>query len=310
MKPQVIVLYGGVGSERNVSLSSGANMIAALEPHYPVKGIELKAAVLPPELKPWEEVVFPALHGEFGEDGTLQQLLDRAGIVYAGCDADSSRTCMDKQAIKEIAQNIAIPVAKGICVAAGESLPVPAICREIGDDLVVKPCDQGSSVGVAFIQGASELAHWWDSVEDGRWLIEERIRGRELTVGLLHGKAQGLVEIISTRGFYDYEAKYTPGYSRYEFPAKLDDQLTSDIQQLAERIFAQAGCRDFARVDFLLAGEKDVRLLEINTIPGLTATSLLPKSASCKGYDFEQLAVAMLQPAIARFEQRYGSLKA
>jgi D-alanine-D-alanine ligase len=122
-------------------------------------------------------------------------------------------------------------------------------------------------------------------------------------VGLLHGRAQGVVEIISASGFYDYQAKYTPGYSRYEYPAKLSANLTNRIQAIAEVIFAQAGCRDFARVDFLLAGDVDVRLLEINTIPGLTATSLLPKSASCNGYDFERLAIAMLQPAIERFQQ-------
>jgi D-alanine-D-alanine ligase len=305
MNPQVIVLYGGVGSEREVSLNSGANMVAALERHYPVVGVELKDAALPSNLDPGQTVVFPALHGEFGEDGTLQALLEQAGIIYAGCDAVSSRMCMDKQAIKLLAKDMGIPIPQGLCLTAGDALSAADICAGLGtEDLVVKPCDQGSSVGVSFIKGVDVLAQWWPTVNRGRWLIEERIHGRELTVGLLHGKAQGIVEIISARGIYDYEAKYTPGYSRYEFPAKLAVDLTRDIQQMAERIFVAAGCRDFARVDFLLADEADVRLLEINTIPGLTATSLLPKSASCNGYDFEQLAVAMLQPAIGRFQQR------
>ncbi len=303
MNPQVVVLYGGVGSEREVSLRSGANMIAALAPHYPVVGVELTKAALPDNLDARKAIIFPALHGEFGEDGTLQALLEQAGIYYAGCDADSSRLCMDKQAIKAIAKELAIPVPKGICLHAGEPLPIASIADELGEDLVVKPCDQGSSVGVEFIQGKDALAQWWQAVSGGRWLIEECIHGRELTVGLLDGKAQGVVEIISARGFYDYQAKYTPGYSRYEYPAKLSADLTDRIQSIAEAIFAHAGCRDFARVDFLLAGDDDVRLLEINTIPGLTATSLLPKSASCNGYDFEQLAIAMLQPAIARFQQ-------
>jgi D-alanine-D-alanine ligase len=303
MNPQVIVLFGGVGSEREVSLRSGANMVAALESHYPVVGVELKEAALPEDLDPRRDIVFPALHGEFGEDGTLQGLLEQAGICYAGCDAAASRLCMDKQAIKVIAREMTIPVPKGICLHAGEPLPLASIADELGEDLVVKPCDQGSSVGVEFIQGKDALAQWWQAVSGGRWLIEECIHGRELTVGLLHGKAQGVVEIISARGFYDYQAKYTPGYSSYEYPAKLSAELTCRIQLMAEAIFEQAACRDFARVDFLLAGEDDVRLLEINTIPGLTATSLLPKSASCNGYDFEQLAIAMLQPAIDRFQQ-------
>jgi D-alanine-D-alanine ligase len=303
MNPQVIVLYGGVGSERDVSLRSGANMVAALESHFPVVGVELKEAALPDNLDPRQVIVFPALHGEFGEDGTLQALLEQAGIFYAGCDAASSRLCMDKQAIKAIAMQLAIPVPKGTCLLVGEPLPLSSIAAALGEDLVVKPCDQGSSVGVEFIQGKDALAQWWQAVSRGRWLIEERIHGRELTVGLLHGKAQGVVEIISASGFYDYQAKYTPGYSRYEYPAKLSADLTRRIQLMAEAIFEHAGCRDFARVDFLLAGDDDVRLLEINTIPGLTATSLLPKSASCNGYNFEQLAIAMLQPAIERFQQ-------
>lgn len=301
MIPQIIVLYGGVGSEREVSLRSGANMLSALEAAFPVTGIELHDASLPPSIDPECSVVFPALHGEFGEDGTLQGLMEEAGITFAGCDAESSRRCMDKQAIKSLAAEMGIPIPKGLCLDTGESLSAETIRETIGEDCVVKPCDQGSSVGVEFISGADAVATWWQGIRNGRWLIEERIHGRELTVGLLNGKAQGIVEIVSTSGFYDYQAKYTPGFSRYEYPAKLPAELTKQIQLMSERIFSAAGCRDFARVDFLLAGESDVRLLEINTIPGLTATSLLPKSASCNGYTFEQLAAAMVQPAIARW---------
>jgi D-alanine-D-alanine ligase len=130
--------------------------------------------------------------------------------------------------------------------------------------------------------------------------VEQRIRGRELTVGVLKGAAMGVVEIVSQSGVYDYKAKYTPGSTEYIFPADLEPEVEAKVKDHAEQLFVACGCRDFARVDFLLNSKRPY-FLEINTLPGLTATSLLPKSASCVGLDFEQLATELVQPAIARF---------
>lgn len=302
---RVLVLYGGVGAEREVSLRSGAAIAAALREHRTVQSIVLDAETLPPGILPASDLVFPALHGDFGEDGRLQALLESAGIHYCGSDAAASRLCMDKAATKEIARRQTIPVPAAIAFDGARAPLADAVIAQLGSSLVIKPAGQGSSVGLHFTEHRSALGVTLSGIRSGKWLIEQRIRGRELTVGVLEGRALGVVEIVSQSGVYDYAAKYTPGSTEYHAPAALESSIASRLKAYAEQLFAACGCRDFARIDFLLKGETPY-FLEINTLPGLTETSLLPKSAACTGLDFEGLAAALVAPGRARLQSGQG----
>lgn len=299
----IVVLYGGVGPEREVSLVSGQAIAEALSKQYAVELLRIDSEELPGSINGGTSVVFPALHGDFGEDGRLQGLLEDAGIQYCGSDARASRLCMMKDRTKERARSLGVPVPEAI-VFEGTDVPLAdAVIARLGTSLVVKPADQGSSVGLSFPEHRSALGVALSKIRSGKWLIERRIPGRELTVGLLNGKAMGIVEILSPQGKYDFAAKYTPGATEYRYPADLDPAVEAKIRKDAEALFADCGCRDFARIDFLLEGTA-AYFLEINTLPGLTATSLLPKSASCIGLDFEALARELVLPAIRRFAQK------
>lgn len=299
----IVVLYGGVGPEREVSLVSGPALAEALKKHFQVELLRIDNEELPESIDRGKSIVFPALHGTFGEDGRLQTLLEDAGIQYCGSDAEASRLCMMKGKTKERAQALGIPAPEAI-VFSGTDVPLAdAVIDELGASLVVKPADQGSSVGLVFTEHRSALGVTLSQIRSGNWLIERRIRGRELTVGLLDGKAMGIVEILSPQGKYDFAAKYTPGATEYRYPAELDPAIEAQIRKDAEALFSDCACRDFARIDFLLEGAR-AYFLEINTLPGLTATSLLPKSASCIGLDFEALARELVTPAIQRFAMK------
>lgn len=306
MIPNIVVLYGGVGSEREVSLRSGEAIAQALASRFEVERLRLDAEVLPESIRAERSIVFPALHGHFGEDGQLQALLEAAGIHYSGSDAAASRLCMDKAATKAIARRLKITVPEALAFDGAQAPLADEVIAQLGTALVVKPADQGSSVGLHFAGHRSALGVALSAIRSGKWLIEQRIHGRELTVGVLKGAAMGVVEIVSQSGVYDYKAKYTPGSTEYLYPAALEPGVEAKVKDQAERLFDACGCRDFARVDFLLDGEHPY-FLEINTLPGLTATSLLPKSASCEGFDFGQLAAELVAPAIARFQKGGGA---
>jgi D-alanine-D-alanine ligase len=293
-------LYGGVGSEREVSLVSGQAIGQALAANFKVEMLRLDAEALPDSIDGTRSIVFPALHGAFGEDGRLQTLLESAKIQYCGSDAAASRLCMGKDLTKTIARDLDIRVPEAMVFDGANAPLADSVIAQLGSSLVIKPTDQGSSVGLYFTEHRSALGVTLSQINKGNWLIEQRIRGRELTVGVLNGKAMGIVEIVSASGVYDYQAKYTPGSTEYRFPAELESEVEAQIKANAEALFAACGCRDFARIDFLLDGA-DAYFLEINTLPGLTATSLLPKSASCVGFDFEALARELVTPAIERF---------
>jgi D-alanine-D-alanine ligase len=302
----IVVLYGGVGSEREVSLVSGEAIAKALSANYTVELLRLDADELPAVIDGQRSIVFPALHGAFGEDGQLQALCEAAGVICCGSDAAASRLCMAKDQAKAIATQLGIPSPKGITFQGEVSPLADDVIDQLGTSLVIKPADQGSSVGLHFTEHRSALGVTLSNIHEGNWLIEQRIQGRELTVGVLKGAAMGIVEIVSSTGVYDYKAKYTPGSTEYRFPAELTPAVEARIKDHAERLFDACGCRDFARIDFLLDGSQSY-FLEINTLPGLTATSLLPKSASCVGFDFENLACELVAPAIARFEAQKGN---
>ena len=311
-EPIIAVFCGGTSAEREVSLGSGRASAIALARSHPTRLFELDANALPADLDPARHVVFSTLHGTFGEDGGMQRLLDAAGVAYAGCDAVSSAFTMDKTRTKAACAARGVGVAKGINFAASAKPSVDEVIAQLGEQVVVKPNAEGSSVGLCMALDRPTLANALAGIKTGDWLIEQRIVGREFSVGVLGGKAMGVVEIRPRSGVYDYASKYTKGATEYFAPAPLDEPTTQMVQKAAETAFAACGCRDYARVDFIL-GEQNVNnslyLLEINTLPGMKETSLLPMSARCVGLDFSGLVRELVGPAVQRFKQGLSTAK-
>lgn len=300
--PIIAVLAGGTSAEREVSLGSGRAAALALAQSFPTRLFEVTADALPAGLDPKQHVVFSTLHGTFGEDGGMQRLLDAAGIVYAGCDAASSELTMDKSRTKDAAATRGVRIADAVRFEADNKPTADAVVSKLGHSVVVKPNAEGSSVGLSVVNTRAELAEKLASITQGSWLIERRIIGRELSVGVLGGKAMGIVEIRPKSGVYDFTSKYTKGMTEYFAPAPLDAATTAQVQRAAECAFAACGCRDYSRVDFILPADGDAFLLEINTLPGMKETSLLPMSARCVGLDFAGLVRELVKPALLRFQ--------
>lgn len=300
--PVIAVLAGGTSSEREVSLGSGRACAAALARSYATQLLTVDTDALPRGLNPDRHVVFSTLHGTFGEDGGMQRLMDQAGVVYAGCDAASSALTMDKTLSKEVVGGRGVRTAPSVVFAADARPDADAVAAAIGPDLVLKPNNEGSSVGLRLISGAAELKAALQTLKGGRWIVERRLRGRELSVGVLGGRAMGVVEIRPLSGVYDYASKYTKGSTEYLAPAPLAPDETAEVQRAAETAFAACGCRDYARVDFIFCDGAPF-FLEINTLPGMKETSLLPMSARCAGLDFVALVRELVRPAVARFQR-------
>jgi D-alanine-D-alanine ligase len=300
--PVIAVLLGGTSSEREVSLGSGRACALALARSFPTCEIDVTADALPPGLDPARHVVFSMLHGGFGENGGMQQVLEAAGVAYAGCDVAASGLTIDKTRTKAVVAAAGVRVARGLTFAAAQKPAAAAVAAQFPGQLVLKPNDQGSSVGLYLIDHLASLEAALREVQAGEWLIEERILGRELSVGILRGRALGVVEIRPKSGVYDYRSKYTKGLTEYLAPAPLGGALTRTVQQAAETAFAACGCRDYGRVDFMLGGDDTPFFLEINPLPGMKETSLLPMSARCAGLDFTALVREMVGPALQRFQ--------
>ncbi len=298
--PIIAVFAGGTSAEREVSLGSGKASALALARSFPTRMFEINAEALPDGLDAKKHVVFSTLHGTFGEDGGMQRLLDAAGVTYAGCDAASSALTMDKTRTKQAAASRGVRVADAVVFSAEKKPTAGEVVARLGESLVVKPNNEGSSVGLALIANRAELAAKLAEITRGSWLIEPRLVGRELSVGVLGGKAMGVVEIRPKSGVYDFTSKYTKGATEYFAPAPLEPAQTSEVQRAAEAAFAACGCRDYARVDFILT-KAGAFLLEINTLPGMKETSLLPMSARCGGLDFTGLVRELVMPAVQRF---------
>lgn len=301
-RQHITVLCGGESPEAKVSRVTGKSIAEALKAYYDVELIDLPRDELPP-LDPHNTVVFPAMHGPFGEDGQLQCLLDQAGVSYAGCDAESSALCMNKLKTKARVAGSGFEFAADITFVGQCKPSAEHLTSILGDKVVLKPTDMGSSVGVHIARSRYELHAVLDKIHDGHWMAEQFITGREMTVGLLDGRAMGIVEIRPKSGVYDYEHKYTAGATEYLFPAPIEETLSCKVKTFAENAFALCNCRDFARLDFILTSDNQAYFLEINTIPGMTPTSLLPKSASCDGLGFQPLVRRMAEPAIRRAAQ-------
>ena len=302
MSPPIIaVLAGGTSPEREVSLGSGKAVALAMAGAHPTQFFTVEADALPAGLDPARHVVCSTLHGVFGEDGGMQRLLEAAGVAYAGCDAKASDLTFDKWRTRQTVSAQGVPVAPGRNFTMANKPTAAALVAEFGEQVVLKPNRQGSSVGLQIVTTKVGLEIALGGIRTGEWIVEKKIIGRELTVGLLRGRAMGVVEIVPKSGVFDYASKYTKGLTEYFAPAQLADELADRARTAAETAFAACGCRDYARIDFMLSGEGELYLLEINSRPGMKETSLLPMSARCVGLDFPALCREMVTLAVERF---------
>ena len=299
--PVIAVMSGGTSPEREVSLGSGKAVALAMAYAYPTQFFTVDSDALPTELDPARHVVCSTLHGIFGEDGGMQRLLESAGVASAGCDAKGSDLCFDKWRTRQTVSAMGVQVAPGRNFTMANKPTAAALVAEFGEQIVLKPNRQGSSVGLQIVSTKVGLEIALGGIRSGEWIVEKRIGGRELTVGLLRGRAMGVVEIVPKSGVFDYASKYTKGLTEYFAPAQLAEELAAQAQSAAEKAFAACGCRDYARMDFMLSSEGELYLLEINTLPGMKETSLLPMSARCVGLDFTALCREMVAPAVERF---------
>lgn len=293
---RVAVVMGGTSNEREVSLRSGAAVVEGLlEAGFdavPVVLEEDRIEALPEGV----EAVFLALHGGYGENGGAQADLDRLGVPYTGPGAAASRITIDKIATKRVLE------AAGVPTAPFEVLPRGAERTSLALPVVVKPPRDGSSVGISKVtepgQWAAALKAAREIDAQGEVLVEAYIPGREWTVGVVGGEALPVVEILAPDGWYGFTEKYTKGLTRYVFPEGAEDApLVASCQVLALLAFEAAGCRGVSRVDFRVTPDGKPYVLEINTIPGFTATSLLPKAAAKKGIAFSALCALLLEHA-------------
>lgn len=290
-------MLGGPSAEREVSLRSGAAVAAAL------RSLGHVVTELDPRIPKWvlpagTDVVFLALHGTYGEDGTVQQELDRIGVPYTGCGVEASRTGFDKLLTKQKCIECGVPTPRHVVVdSADASWP-----RGWNPPLVLKPARQGSSVGLQFVD---RVADWSAALaeafrHDSQVLVEERIVGRETTVGVLEELPLPVVEVRPRSGVYDYKNKYTAGATEYLCPAPLDSETTARVQAAGLAAFRAVGCRDYARIDVMIRSSGEPAVLEVNTLPGMTETSLLPKAAAAAGISYPELCQRMIDLALRR----------
>jgi D-alanine-D-alanine ligase len=300
----VAVLRGGIGRERDVSLESGRCVAEALE--------RAGLNVVPADIGPNDmrilsrgdiDVFFLALHGEFGEDGQLQQILDDRGLLYTGSGPQASRLAFDKTAAKRLFADAGVDVPAALefpnAMTPGE---LERRLETLGGSFVVKPVRQGSSVGVHVVEDRQEAVATAQQVRDefGECMVEAFVPGREITVGVLGRRTLPIIEIRSQTGFYDYDAKYTDEQTQYLFDTIEDEDVRARVGRAALRCFDVLGCRDFARVDFILTDDGSAYALEVNTIPGFTTHSLLPKAAVQSGLSMDQLCGRIVQTVFAQ----------
>lgn len=302
---RVAVLYGGISAEREVSLASGRQVIAALRTAgygvTPIEvGADLRAVIAALDPKP--DAVFNALHGRFGEDGAIQGVLDWLDIPYTHSGVRASALAMDKAAAKAVFAAAGLPIAPGgprdvADLIDADPMPVP---------YVIKPLNEGSSVGVEIIRAGDNrraaVARGWRFGTAA--MVEEFIPGRELTVGVMGDRALAVTEIVAAHAFYDYESKYAEGGSRHVVPAAIHPQAAAEAMRVALAAHRALGCTGASRADFRYDDTKGepgrLVLLEVNTQPGLTPTSLLPEQAAALGIDFPSLCRWMVEHAACR----------
>jgi D-alanine-D-alanine ligase len=299
---RVGVLMGGTSGEREVSLKSGRAVAEALER----LGHDVVPVVLGAETDPFAaigaadiDVAFLSLHGRLGEDGCVQGLLELLGIPYTGSNVLSSALAMDKLKAKEMFRLHNVPTPPYYVLDAEQASDLEEVHGSFGYPVIVKPRREGSSLGVARVNSPSELrTAVLDALAyDSSVLVERFVAGKEIAVGILDGRVLGAIEIAPRGGIYDYEAKYTPGLTEYFMPARLPPTRYRGILHLAERAASALETQGAVRVDLLVTEGQNEYVLEVNTLPGMTPTSLLPKIAAAAGFDFDSLCGAILECA-------------
>ncbi len=291
-------MAGGPGAEREISLRSGVAVQKALRAlGHCVREVDPLDEDW--KLSPETEVVFLALHGEYGEDGQVQTRLESLGVPYTGTGPEGSRVAFDKERTKHVLEQNKIPTPRWTMLADRNALPP----TNLGESWVLKPPRQGSSVGLQIVktpdQWSRALAIAGENVHgDGPVLCEELIRGREITVGILDDTALPIVEVNPKDGPYNYHNKYTVGATDYDCPADLPPATAQGISEISLNSFNAVGASEFGRVDLMLDKALNPFVLEVNTLPGLTETSLLPKAAAAAGLDFHALCGQMVDLAV------------
>lgn len=302
---KLAVLYGGTSGEREVSLSSGRGIIEALKRNnHTVIEIDFDPKDLTQIIDLDVDLVFIGLHGKFGEDGRIQGLLDMLELPYVGSDVLASALAMDKDKAKQIFEKNNIPVAKSKAYRALNSVDVDGLATQINHEFntpfVIKPNREGSTLGITIINDSSQVTQAIKNASDSDSiiLVEDFIKGTELTVPVLGeiGKEEALpiIEIIPKNEFYDYESKYSEGGSEHVIPARISDELTKKIQNLAIEAHQLLGCKTYSRVDFILTDKNIPTILEVNTLPGMTPTSLFPDSAKAMGMSYDEMIEAFI----------------
>ena len=307
-KLQVALIVGGFSNEREISLKSGAEVGKALNPErYSISVYDLKDSI--PRLiadASQIDVALIVLHGRFGEDGTVQGLLELLGIPYQGSGVLGSALAMNKRLAKKLFRLEGLPVPREWFIRRGDQVDLESVAADLGWPIVVKPNNEGSSIGIGIVQSLPELAEKTKQALalDHEVLLEEYIKGREITGGVLGNKvtqALPIIEIIPEKQyiFFDYEAKYKEKASKEICPAPIGDALTRLAQEYALRAHKALNLRGYSRTDMIVRGE-EIFVLETNTIPGMTGTSLLPQAAQAAGLTFSALLDRLIELALEK----------
>lgn len=307
-EPTVAVVCGGPAAEAEVSRVSGKEVAAALRQSFAsVTLLELDAAAPRALIQAMPGVVFPALHGPPGEDGTFQGFLETAGLAYVGSGVRASSLAMDKPAAKAAFRIAGLPVAADRLLVRGASGATAAQTLEaLGGRVVVKPARQGSALGVSLCRRTGEVVSALMEAfrYDETALVEELIEGKEITCAVLERNGVEALPVIEVRtpqgAWYDYAHRYQPGFSEHVIPAALPEAVLRRVQQIARAAFVALDCRDLARADFIVPADGEPVLLEVNTLPGMTPTSLFPDAAKAAGIPFPALVAHLVQRAWAR----------
>lgn len=301
----IAVLKGGLSKERDVSLRSGAAVALALARtgHDVVEldTADKKFIETITKLKP--KAAFLALHGKYGEDGIIQSVLEWLEIPYTGSGVLASALCVDKGFTKALVAPLGIVTPDSVVFEKTKDSNLDEFIStrfKLKLPVIIKPAKEGSTIGISRVFKMEELKPAITEALkfDTRVLVESYIEGREVTIGVLEGRPMGIVEVVPKGGFYDYKSKYTKGETEYRFPAEVDAAVKSQIEEASEAIFKQLGCEGAVRMDYMISkADGRAYFLEVNTIPGMTETSLLPKSASVLGINFDQLCETILKSA-------------
>jgi D-alanine-D-alanine ligase len=300
-KKKIGVLLGGLSSEREVSLASGNAILKALrEKGYHPVAIDVGRDAAEQIYKHGIELAFIALHGRFGEDGAIQGMLEVMGIPYTGSGILASALGMNKTVSKQVFRSQGLLVGPSEVVYSGDAGTVNSIIDQIKYPVVVKPHAEGSSVGVSLVFKKEDVAQ---AVElafkyGHEILIEKFIKGKEVQVGILGDRALGAIEIVPKRAFYDYAAKYEQGMSDHFFPARIPGEVYARTLESGLTAHRSIGCRGYSRVDFIIDEDGAPYILEVNTLPGMTATSLLPEIAKGSGISFPDLVEEIVRLAV------------